>query len=70
MMDILYGRDQIPHPSHDMIEWEGGSVTIFATSRFGEIRYCRRCKAEQARTAAGEAMHEELSRPCEVPEWG
>lgn len=60
----IYGRDREPHPSHAMGPWEGSIVTIISTSRFGEVRECSHCGGEQARTAAGQAMHDELALPC------
>jgi len=53
-----------PHPTHEMTEWRGAIVTLISTSRFGEIRTCKNCEAEHARTVAGEAMHDELKYPC------
>lgn len=53
-----------PHESHDMTEWESTIVTIISTPRFGSIRECRHCGAEQAKTVAGEAMHDELRLAC------
>lgn len=53
-----------PHPSHDMTDWESDIVTLVSTPRFGRIRQCRKCEAEQAETAAGAAHHDELERPC------
>ncbi len=47
-----------------MSEWRETIVTLIATSRFGEIRECENCEAEQARTVAGEAMHDELLVKC------
>ena len=56
-------QDKI-HPSHKMGKWEHTIVTIIATSRFGKIRRCKHCKAEQAETVAGKAMHDELRVEC------
>ena len=53
-----------PHPSHEMTEWESTIVTLISTSRFGQIRRCKKCEGEHAKTAAGEAMHEELREKC------
>lgn len=53
-----------PHPSHEMTEWRGAIVTLISTSRFGSIRECKNCGAEHAKTAAGEAMHDELKVAC------
>jgi hypothetical protein len=52
------------HPSHKMTKWKSSIVTLIATSRFGRIRKCKRCEAEQAETVAGKAMHPELRKPC------
>jgi hypothetical protein len=52
------------HPSHRMTKWEGAVVTLIATARFGEIRSCKLCAAEEARTVAGHAAHPELARKC------
>lgn len=54
-----------PHPSHDMTEWESAVVTLISTSRFGEIRECKKCGAEHARTVCGEDMHDELKYECQ-----
>lgn len=57
-----------PHPSHKMGEWKSTIVTLTETPRFGKIRKCVNCGAEQAHTVAGDAMHDQLHRPCvEVP---
>lgn len=52
------------HPSHDMTEWEETIVTLNSTSRFGQLRKCKKCEAEQAKTVAGEGTHDELYEPC------
>jgi hypothetical protein len=52
------------HPSHKMTDWEYTIVCIGSTERFGKIRRCENCGAEQAETAAGRAMHQELTKPC------
>ena len=57
-------KDFKPHESHDMTEWENTIVTISSTSRFGDIRECKKCTAEEARTVCGHAAHNELSKPC------
>lgn len=57
-------RNFIPHSSHEMTEWESTIVTLISTSRFGDIRKCKHCEAEHARTAAGEAHHDELEVKC------
>lgn len=53
-----------PHPSHKMTKWRGTIVTLLETSRFGELRECKNCGAEHARTAAGEANHPGLESVC------
>jgi hypothetical protein len=67
-MASIWGKDQTPHPSHEMTEWESSIVTLSSTSRFGQIRMCKKCDAEHARTAAGEAMFSELKEPCPYKE--
>jgi len=62
-------RDK-PHPSHKMTKWESTIVTLISTSRFGEIRKCKNCGAEEARTVCGHAMHDELRVSCEASETG
>ena len=52
------------HNSHDMTEWRGSIVTLINTSRFGQIRECKKCGAEEVITAAGSAMHDELKFEC------
>lgn len=53
-----------PHPSHVMTEWERTIITLVATSRFGSIRECKNCGAEEAKTACGHAAWDELCYPC------
>lgn len=53
------------HESHKMSDWENTIITIIDTPRFGRIRKCLLCGAEQAETAAGSALHNELILPCE-----
>ena len=52
------------HGSHEMTEWENSVVTLIATSRFGSIRECKKCGAEQAETVCGKGTHKELNEPC------
>jgi hypothetical protein len=58
-------KDFKPHPSHEMGPWRSSIVTLVATARFGEIRVCRGCEAEEAKSGSGHAAHEELALPCE-----
>lgn len=53
-----------PHESHDMTEWRETIVTLVETPRFGSIRECKKCGGEQAKTVAGEGIHDELLKPC------
>lgn len=53
-----------PHPSHQMTDWEDTIVCISSTPRFGRLRKCVNCEAEQAQTVAGVGTHDELRRPC------
>ena len=53
-----------PHPTHEMSEWESTVVTLISTPRFGSIRQCKNCGAEQAKTVAGQAMQDKLALPC------
>jgi hypothetical protein len=53
-----------PHSSHKMSEWESAIVTIIVISRFGSIRRCINCGAEQVETAAGHSHHAALTLPC------
>jgi hypothetical protein len=62
---MFVSKDFEPHASHKMSEWENTIVTLVETARFGSIRKCINCGAEHARTVAGQAAHEELSKPCE-----
>jgi hypothetical protein len=52
------------HPSHKMTRWESTIVTLVSTSRFGQIRKCKKCGGEQAATSAGSATHDELKVKC------
>ncbi len=56
-----------PHPSHEMPAWRDTIVTLISTSRFGRIRKCINCEAEEAETVAGKAHHDELEYPCREP---
>ena len=59
------GKDWAPHASHKMGKWRRTIVTLIATSRFGRLRKCKGCEAEQAETVCGRAAHEELDYECE-----
>lgn len=64
-MDNYYYREGWkPHSSHEMGKWERTIVTIISTPRFGKIRKCLGCDAEQAETVAGKAAHPELNEKC------
>lgn len=52
------------HNSHDMTDWRNTIVTIISTSRFGKIRECKKCGGEEASTAAGSGIHDELRFEC------
>lgn len=52
------------HSSHKMTRWKEEIVTLVAEPRFGRIRECKYCHAEQAETVAGKGMHPELLRKC------
>lgn len=56
------------HPSHEMGEWEHTVVTIYSTSRYGKLRKCKKCEAEEAETIAGKAQHPELFWECGMTE--
>ena len=51
--------------NYKMTKWESTIVTIIATPRFGQFRKCKKCGAEQAKTAAGEGIHDELRVKCQ-----
>ncbi|HEY9084787.1 MAG TPA: hypothetical protein VIN40_02455 [Candidatus Tyrphobacter sp.] len=36
-----------PHTSHNMTEWELSIVALSQATRFGRMRRCKRCRAEQ-----------------------
>lgn len=57
--------EYIIHPSHKMTEWENTIVTIIETSRFGRIRECENCGAEEAETVAGHGIFPELLVECQ-----
>lgn len=52
------------HQSHDMSKWENTIITITSTPRFGKIRVCKKCGAEQAETVCGVEIQDELQKPC------
>jgi hypothetical protein len=52
------------HESHKMTEWEETIVTLISTPRFGQIRRCENCDAEQAKTVCGEDYHDSLLHKC------
>lgn len=56
------------HPSHEMGEWESTIVTIYSTPRYGKLRRCVKCEAEEAETAAGKVKHPELFWECGMTE--
>jgi hypothetical protein len=62
--DIQCSKDWVPHPTHEMTEWESAIVTLLETSRFGSIRECKNCGAEEAQTSAGHRAHTELAYRC------
>lgn len=64
---MYVGNDFEPHPSHEMGPWRSTVVTITETSRFGSIRECKHCGAEEAKTVCGHAAHDELAEPCSGP---
>lgn len=51
-------------PSHEMGDWESSIVTILSTSRFGEVRACKHCDAEHAKSVSGEAIDPALTMRC------
>lgn len=57
-----------PHSSHQMSEWEHTIVCISSTPRFGKIRRCENCEAEQAETVAGKAISSRLLQNCSCVE--
>ena len=58
-----------PHRTQEMTKWESSIITLIATARFGQIRQCVHCEAEEAKTACGHKAHEELNFLCEeLPE--
>lgn len=61
---MYYDKDWKPHETHDMSEWDNTIVTLVETPRFGRIRHCLNCGAEQAETAAGRSAHKELANSC------
>ena len=52
------------HPTHKMSEWKSTIVTLVATPRFGKLRKCEYCEAEEAKTVSGHEMHDELKYKC------
>lgn len=52
------------HPSHKMTKWKDSIVTIISTSRFGIIRKCINCEAEQVITCSDHHTHDELRIKC------
>jgi len=48
--------DAEPHESHDMGEWESTIVACASNDRFGQIRKCKKCKAEEVK-AGGPGSH-------------
>ena len=53
-----------PYKSHEMTDWRSTIVTLVSTSRFGQIRSCKNCGAEQAKTVSGADSHPEIFKPC------
>lgn len=63
-MTYYYPKGWEPHSSHKMGEWENTIVQLASTPRFGSIRRCLNCEAEQAEAVAGRAAHRELTKAC------
>jgi hypothetical protein len=64
MDDLQVGDGFKPHPSHKMTEWESTVVTLIDTPRFGKLRRCEYCKAEEAESVSGHRAHLGLAEPC------
>lgn len=52
------------HPSHTMSEWRSTIISMPNSDRFGQIRVCEACEAEQAKTVTGTFTHKELWSAC------
>ena len=52
------------HRSHKMTPWRDSIITIISTPRFGEVRTCKKCGGEQAKTVTGTHTMPELRLPC------
>jgi hypothetical protein len=57
-------RDSRIHPSHKMSAWRSTIISTANSDRFGELRECLNCGAEQASTVTGSHSHDELRKPC------
>ena len=57
--------EEVIHPSHDMTEWRETIVVLLSTARFGQIRECKKCEGQQAKTVAGERLNEALKTSCQ-----
>ena len=53
-----------PHETHVMSEWATDIVTLTSTPRFGSVRECLACEGQEVRTSGGQAIEQELLRPC------
>ena len=52
------------HKSHRMSKWRSAIISTEISDRFGEIRNCKHCNAEQAKTVTGTHTHQELYIEC------
>jgi len=52
------------HPSHCMSRWKSKVVTLIDTPRFGRVRKCKNCGAEQMESVAGFRLDKELRELC------
>lgn len=52
------------HPTHKMSKWRSTIISTANSDRFGRLRKCVKCGAEQASTVTGTHAHDELRKPC------
>ena len=57
-------RDSRIHPTHKMSAWKSTIISTANSDRFGELRKCLNCGAEQGSTVTGTHSHDELREPC------
>lgn len=62
--DISVKSDWQPHPSHQMKEWRSTILNFGGSDRFGSIRSCSECGAEEAKGGQSHRADTSLTVEC------